>query len=87
MKDSRTPNCISLDQVIAARAIFDSKRAFINCLSSIDLEMRFRGTILCELDDLYQTPPKQSLVSLCGRKKRAVGEKNYMSEKIFSRLK
>ena len=62
MKDSRTPNCISLDQVNAALTIFDSKRAFINCLSSIDLEMRFQGTILCEIGDLDQTPPKQSLI-------------------------
>ena len=62
MKDSRTPNCISLDQVNAALTIFDSKRTFINCLSSIDLEMRFQGTIFWEMDDLDRTPAEQTLV-------------------------
>ena len=79
MKDSRTPNCISLDQVIAARAIFDSKRAFINCLSSIDLEMRFRGTILCEMDDLDQTRPKQTLIHSTVLEKRIVQAQSYIS--------
>ncbi len=73
MKDSRTPNCISLDQVNAALTIFDSKRTFINCLSSIDLEMRFQGTILREMDDLYQTPPQQSLIYLWDLEKRVLG--------------
>ena len=55
MKERRTPNYISLDQANVAVAMFDRQRTFINCLPSIDLEMRFQGTIFWEMDDLDRT--------------------------------
>ena len=64
MKGRRIPNCISLAQAVVALKTFDRQQMFINCLSPIDLELRFLGTIFCEMDDLDQTPPKQSLIFL-----------------------
>ena len=64
MKGRRIPNCISLAQAIVALKTFDRQQMFINCLPSIDLELRFLGTILCEMGDLDQTPPQQPLVHL-----------------------
>ena len=63
-------NGISLGQVIVPVTASDPQRTFINCLPSIDLELQFQGTILCEIDDLYQTPPKQLLVHLLALAKR-----------------
>ena len=62
MKERRTPNYISLDQANVAVAMFDRQRTFINCLPSIDLEMRFQGTFFWEMDDLDRTPAEQTLV-------------------------
>ena len=42
----------------------DRQRTFINCLPSNDLELRFLGTISCEMGDLDQTPPEQTLIRL-----------------------
>ena len=64
MKAKRTPNCISLDQANVAVAMLERRRTFINCLPSIDLEMRFHGTIFWEMDDLDRTPAEQTLVPL-----------------------
>ena len=58
------PNCTSLDQAIVPIPMYDRQRTFTNCLPSNDLELRFLGTILCEMDDLDQTPPTQTLVPL-----------------------
>ena len=57
-------NYISLDQAILPATVSDPQRTFINCLPSNDLEMRFRGTIFCEIDDFDQTPPHQTLIHL-----------------------
>ena len=65
----------------------DRQRTFINCLPSIDLEMWFLGTILCEMDDLYQAPPKQSLISLWDLEKRVLQAQFYVSKKTFDGLK
>ena len=56
--------CISLDRVNIPGTMPGPQRTFVNCLPSIDLELRFVGTIFCEMDDLDQTPPKQSLILL-----------------------
>ena len=64
MKGRRIPNCISLAQAIVALRTFDRQQMFINCLASIDLELRFLGTIYCEIVDLDQAPPKQTLLPL-----------------------
>ena len=64
MKATETPNCISLDQTIAPRAVLDPQRTFINCLPSNDLEFRFLGTICLQIDDVDQTPREQTLVRL-----------------------
>ena len=58
------PNCISLDQAIDPQSMCDHQRTLINCLRSNDLELRFLGTILCEMDDLDQTPPEQTRIRL-----------------------
>ena len=58
------PNCTSLDQAIVPIPMYDRQRTFTNCLLSNDLELRFLGTILCEMDDFDQTPPEQTLIPL-----------------------
>ena len=64
MKASAKPNCISLDQAIVPYPLTVPQRTLINCLPSNDLHFRFLGTIFCEMGDLDQTPPKQSLILL-----------------------
>ena len=81
------PNCISLDHASVPLSMCDRQQMFINCLPSIDLELRFQGTIFCEMDDLYQAPPKQSLISLWDLEKRVLQAQFYVSEKTFDRLK
>ena len=56
--------CISLDRVIIPGTMPGPQRMFVHCLPSIDLELRFVGTIFCEMGDLDQTPPQQTLVHL-----------------------
>ena len=73
MKDSRTPNCISLDHASVPLSMCDRQRTFINCLPSNDLELRFLGTIFCEMDDLDQTPPEQTRIRVAVYEKRTVG--------------
>ena len=80
-------NCISLDHASVPLSMCDRQQMFINCLPSIDLELRFQGTIFCEMDDLYQAPPKQSLVSLLELGKRILDAQFYVSEKTFEGLK
>ena len=64
MKGRRIPNCISLAQAVVALKTFDRQQMFINCLSPIDLELRFLGTILFEMDDLDQISRGQTLIHL-----------------------
>ena len=64
MKAVGIPNCISLDQIIIALTVFDHQQTFINCLPSIDLEMRFLGTIFSEMNDFDQTGHDQTLVQM-----------------------
>ena len=80
-------NCINLGQAIVPVTISGHQRTFINCLPANDLELRFQGTIFCEMDDLYQTPPKQSLISLWDLEKRVLQAQFYVSEKTFDGLK
>ena len=58
-------NYTSLHEAIALGAMSAPERTFINCLPSNDLEMWFLGTICCEMGDLDQTPPEQTLIPLC----------------------
>ena len=81
------PNCISLDHATVPLSMCDRLRTFINCLPSIDLELQFQGTILCEIDDLYQTPPKQLLVHLLALAKRTGPALFYISQTTFDCLK
>mgnify|MGYP003975847013 CR=1 FL=1 len=62
-------NYISLDQAILPATVSDPQRTFINCLPSNDLEMWFLGTIFCEMGDLDQTPPQQTLIHLLALEK------------------
>jgi hypothetical protein len=87
MKGRRIPNCISLAQAIVALKTFDRQQMFINCLSPIDLELRFLGTIFCEMDDLDQISPGQTLIHLWDWEKRIIGAQFYVSEKAFDFLK
>ena len=64
-----TPIFISLDQALVLTSMPSPQRTFINCLPFIDLELRFQGTIFREMDDLGQTPPEQTRISLYGREK------------------
>ena len=57
-------NCINLGQAIVPVTISGHQRTFINCLPANDLELRFQGTIFCEMDDLDQTPPERARISL-----------------------
>ena len=43
---------ISLGQMIIPAAIPSPQRTLINSSPSIDLELRFQGTIFCEMDEL-----------------------------------
>ena len=81
------PNCISLDQAIVPLSTCDRHRTFIICLPSNDLELRFLGTILCEMDDLDQISPGQTLIHLWDWEKRIIGAQFYVSEKAFDFLK
>ena len=80
------PNCISLDHASVPLSMCDRQRTFINCLPSIDLEIRFQGTIFCEMDDFDQTPAEQSLIYLWDLEKQTVGEHICISEKTFDCL-
>ena len=73
MKARETNNCISLDQAIVPIPMYDRQRTFTNCLLSNDLELRFLGTIFCEMDDLDQTPPEQTRIRVAVYEKRTVG--------------
>ena len=73
MKGRGTHICISLDHAIAPHAVLGLQRTFINCLPSNDLELRFLGTIFCEMDDLDQTPPEQTRIRVAVYEKRTVG--------------
>ena len=66
------PNCISLDQAIVPLTMFAPERTFINCLASNDLEIRFLGTIFCEMDDLDQTPLEQTRIHLLAFEQQTV---------------
>ena len=87
MKGRRIPNCISLAQAIVALKTFDRQQMFINCLSPIDLELRFLGTIFCEMDDLDQISPGQTLIHLWDWEKRVVGAQFYIPKGAFDCLK
>ena len=78
--------CISLDQATVSLSMCDHQRMSINCLLSNDLELRFLGTIFCEMDDFDQTPAEQSLIYLWDLEKQTVGEHICISEKTFDCL-
>ena len=86
MKNKGTPICISLDQAIVSCRICGPQRMFVNCLPSIDLEFRFLGTIFCEMDDLDQTPPKQTRIHSPALEKRTVLAYFYTSKSTFGCL-
>ena len=69
MKARGAPNYISLDQTTVPVTKSAPERTFINCLPSNDLEMWFVGTIFCEMGDLDQTPPQQTLIHLLALEK------------------
>ena len=83
MKSKRTPICISLDQAIVPLTMPMPQRTFINCLPANDLELRFLGTIFCEMDDLDQTPPKQTRIHSPALEKRTVLAYFYILENCF----
>jgi hypothetical protein len=87
MKGRGTHNGISLDQAIVVVTMSGPKRTFINCLPSIDLECRFLGTIFCEMDDLDQISPGQTLIYLWGWEKRVIETQFYISKRAFDCLK
>ena len=62
--------------------MFGHQRTFINCLPSNDLEMWFQGTIFCEIEDLDQVPPKQTLLQSIVLVKRAVQGYFYLSKTV-----
>ena len=64
MEERGTFLCTSLDQAIVPVTMSSPQRTFVNCLPSIDLELRFQGTIFCEMDELDQTPPEQTRIPL-----------------------
>ena len=79
--------CISLDQATVSLSICDRQRMSINCLLSNDLELRFLGTIFCEMDDLDQISPGQTLIYLWGWEKRVIETQFYISKRAFDCLK
>ena len=81
-----TLNGISLDQACASGMIAVLQRTFINCLPSIDLEMRFRGTIFCEMDVFTKMLPEQTLIHLLALKQWIVLAYFYISEINFGRF-
>ena len=87
MKARWMPNCISLDEAIFPVTVSSPQRTVINCLPSNDLEMLFLGTFLCEMDDLDQISPGQTLIHLWDWEKRIIGAQFYVSEKAFDFLK
>ena len=87
MKARGTLYCTSLDQTIVPITMVAPERTFINCLPSNDLELRFRGTILYEMDDLDQTPPEQTLIFMNVSAKRNAPPYFYLSETSFLTLK
>ena len=78
---------ISLGQAIVSFTVFGSEQTFINCLSPIDLELLFLGTILFEMDDLDQISPAQTLIHLWDWEKRIIGAQFYISKRAFDCLK
>ena len=86
MKSKRTPICISLDQAIVPLTMPMPQRTFINCLPANDLELRFLGTIFCEMDDLDQAPPKQTHIYSSSFEKRTVRVYIYMLKSTFGSL-
>ena len=80
-------NCINLGQAIVPVTISGHQRTFINCLPANDLELRFQGTIFCEMDDLDQTPPKQTLIPSWALEKQMVRAQFYVSQTTFGSLK
>ena len=80
------PNGICLDQALGPLTISDPQQTFINCLTSIDVELRFLGTIFCEMDDLDQTPPKQTRIHSPALEKRTVLAYFYTSKSTFGCL-
>ena len=87
MKGRGTHICISLDHAIAPHAVLGLQRTFINCLPSNDLELRFLGTISCEMGDLDQTPPEQTLTHSLVLLKQSVRAYSKLSQMTFERLK
>ena len=86
-KARRTPKRISLDQAIVPNSMPSPPRTFMNCSPANDLELRFRGTILYEMDDLDQTPPEQTLIFMNVSAKRNAPPYFYLSETSFLTLK
>ena len=86
MKARGTPNYISLDQTTVPVTKSAPERTFINCLPSNDLEMRFLGTIFCEMDDLDQTPPEQTRIHSLALEKRTILAYFYILESTFGCL-
>ena len=80
------PNCISLDHASVPLSMCDRQQMFINCLPYNDLEMRFQGTIFCEMDDLDQTPPERSLYYLENLEKRVIRAQFCISQTTFDCL-
>ena len=78
--------CISLDQATVSLSMCDRQRMSINCLLSNDLELRFLGTIFCEMDDLDQAPPKQTHIYSSSFEKRTVRVYIYMLKSTFGSL-
>ena len=87
MKARGAPNYISLDQAIAPVMTNSPERTFINCLPSNDLEMWFQGTIFCEMDELNQTPPEQTLLYLQAIQKYIRQTQSNVSQTTFHTLK
>ena len=86
MEERRTFLYISLDQAIVPVTMSGPQRTFVNCLPSIDLEMWFLGTIFCEIDDLDQTSPTQTLLQCKLRTYSMVFSMSILSSKSISTL-
>jgi hypothetical protein len=87
MKARGTLYCTSLDQTIVPITMVAPERTFINCLPSNDLEMWFQGTIFCEMDELNQTPPEQTLLYLQAIQKYMGQTQSNVSQTTFHTLK
>jgi hypothetical protein len=64
---------INLAQKSRRQTVRALRRTYVNCLPWNDLEMRFRGTIFCEMDDFTQTPHEESLVPYLNLKNESYG--------------